>query len=271
MSNETKIKLLIVAVLGIGTALIIGIVSLFRYWPIYAIIVVLFFFTIFLLTCTVRMPRNKIGKRLYKLMYYPVAALCIGTQIMKPALGILSAYLFASALSLMPALLILGIYAFFSGMPPVELTLFTYISISSIILSNHTGLIRKLMHKISVWNIWSKSENQKQFVRIGEYVLQTGNVHFIVSLLYVVYLVWYALQAILGYNPILSSSIDNAILKAFLVYIAYTTMMKRYAEQEMSMVGMSNEILIMFHVDVEDKKEEMKEDKTNGQSDGRRC
>ena len=97
--------------------------------------------------------------------------------------------------------------------------------------------------------MWNENDAQKEFVKIGEYVLQPGNVHFVVSFLYVVFLVLYAIQAIVRYEPLVPPSLSDAVLKAFLVYVAYSTMMKRYGEQEISTIGMTKELLKMYHLE----------------------
>ncbi len=105
------------------------------------------------------------------------------------------------------------------------------------------------MRRFSPWHVWNENDAQKEFVKIGEYVLQPGNVHFVVSFLYVVFLVLYAIQAIVRYEPLVPPSLSDAVLKAFLVYVAYSTMMKRYGEQEISTIGMTKELLKMYHLE----------------------
>ena len=247
MTTEARVKILIMEVLVIGTAVFGGIVYLFSKWPIWSMVGTLALILFWTLMLKIPTPKNKKARKIYKLLYYPWAVLTILFGISKPTVGIISAYLFAFAVSLIPSLLIWVISAVIWGLPTPELCFFIAIATSTILLSNHTNLIKWALKKFFVWHVWNENDSQKEFVKIGEYVLQQGNVHFIVSLLYVVFLLLYSLQAIIKYDPILPPTLSDAILKAFLVYVAYSTMMKRYGEQEISAEGMAKEILAMYH------------------------
>lgn len=262
MITEARMKILIAGVLIFGIAVFGGIVYLFSKWPIWFMVGVLGLFLYLILTMVIPSPKNKTASKFYKILCYPLAVLIIVFGMSKPTVGIMSAYVFAFAVSMIPALIIWGIYAIIWGIPSPELSMFIAITTSTILLSNHTNLIKWALRKFFVWKVWNENDSQKEFVKIGEYVLQPGNVHFGVSLLYVVFLVLYALQSIINYNPILPSTLSDAMLKAFLVYVAYSTMMKRYGEQELSTGGMAKEILAMYHWNTNEKsKDVVKEEK----------
>ncbi len=259
MTTETRVKILISLVLVIGLAVFGSIVFLFSKWPIWSVVGVAGLSLFWTLGLIVPTPKNKTARKLYKLLYYPWAALTILFRISKPTVGIMGAYLFAFAVSMMPTLLIFGMYAIICGIPDPALCVFLAVATSTILLSNHTNLIKRALKKFFVWHVWNENDAQKEFVKIGEYVLQPGNVHFVVSLLYVVFLVFYALQSIIKYTPILPPILCDAILKAFLVYVAYSTMMKRYDEQEISTEGMAREILAMYHWKLKESSDDKKE------------
>lgn len=240
-------KILIAEVLVFGFAVFGGIAYLFSRWPAWSIGVALGLFLFWVLMALIPSPKNKTARKFYKLFYYPWAGLTILFGFTKPTIGIMSAYIFAFVVSMFPSLVLCTIYTIIFGTPSQALCVFITIATSTILLSNHTNWVKWALKKFSVWHAWNKNEAQKDFVKIGEYVLQPGNVHFIVSLLYVVFLIFYALQAIIKYEPILPPALSDAMLKAFLVYVAYSTMTKRYSEQEISTEGMAKEILAMYH------------------------
>lgn len=248
MKLETKLKILILTILIVGGLLLSGLVFLFTHWPIYTGIAIIGWLLLMILALSIKTPKKKWAKKIYKSSFILFKIPVVIMELTKPTLGILSAYLFAMVMSWIPSLIIVGVYTIFAEKPPVELTMFICVGISTILLSNHTEFIKKILLKYGIWSVWDKNDGQRDFVVMGQFVLQSGNVHFIISFSYVVFLVMYALQSILGYEPILTSSLDNAILKAFLVYIAYTTMVQRYSKQEMSMNGMMIEVLKMYHV-----------------------
>lgn len=255
MKLETKLKILILTILIGGGLLLSGLMFLFSRWPIYTGIAIIGWFLLMVFASSIRMPKKKWAKKIYKSSFILFKIPVVIIELTKPTLGILCAYLFAMAISWIPALIIVGVYTIFAGKPPVELTVFICVGISTILLSNHTEFIKKILLKYGIWSVWDKNDRQRDFVVMGQFVLQSGNVHFIISLSYVVFLVMYALQSIMGYEPILTPSLNNAILKAFLVYIAYTTMVQRYNKQEMSMGGMTVEVLKMYHVPIGKEKQ----------------
>lgn len=263
MKLVTKLKILILTILIVGGLLLSGLLFLFTHWPIYTGIAMIGGFLLMVLALTVKMPKKKWAKKIYKSSFILFKIPVVIMELTKPTLGILSAYLFAMVMSWIPALIIVGVYTIFAEKPPVELTMFICVGISTILLSNHTEFIKKILLKYGIWSVWDKNAGQRDFVVMGQFVLQSGNVHFIISLSYVVFLVMYALQSILGYEPILTPSLDNAILKAFLVYIAYTTMVQRYSKQEMSMKGMIIEVLKMYHVPLGKENQSDKEIKSD--------
>ena len=263
MKLETKLKILILTILIVGGLLLSGLLFLFTHWPIYTGIAMIGGFLLMVLALTIKMPKKKWAKKIYKSSFILFKIPVVIMELTKPTLGILSAYLFAMVMSWIPALIIVGVYTIFAEKPPMELTMFICVGISTILLSNHTEFIKKILLKYGIWSVWDKNAGQRDFVVMGQFVLQSGNVHFIISLSYVVFLVMYALQSILEYEPILTPSLDNAILKAFLVYIAYTTMVQRYSKQEMSMKGMIIEVLKMYHVPLGKENQSDKEIKSD--------
>lgn len=248
MKIEIRVKILISIVLILGTVVFGGMTYLFAKWPIWTGLVMLGVAVYFMLLSIIPSPRNKIVRKIYKCLYWPIKVIIILFSVIKPSVGIMSAFMFAFAISALPAVLCWGVYIICVGLPSPELTIFLLVVFSTTLLSNHTDLIKKVLRKLSPWRAWKENDAQKEFVKIGEYVLQSGNVHFVVSLLYVLFLVLYALQTIMKYEPIVPPTLSDAVLKAFLVYVAYSTMMKRYDEQEISTEGLGKEILEMYHL-----------------------
>lgn len=126
-------------------------------------------------------------------------------------------------------------------------------------MSTHTELVKKCMMSFGVWNAWAKNDAQKKLVVIGAYMLQTENVHFVCSMLYVVFLICLSVKSVLNIGPLISPEIDNAVWKAFQVYVAYTTMMMRYKKTEVTIDDTLKMILKIYKLDKQEK--EMDENK----------
>lgn len=203
-------------------------------------------------------PKSAIGKTVHKVFAAPVIVLCYMLQTFKPTVGIIGAYLFGWIMSAIPALCIYWIWCFISCGIKGEWFVFLLLSTTTILMSSHTELVKKILLKIGVWKIWNKNDAQRPFVEIGKYMLQPENVHFVCSLLYVLFLICLSVKSVLGLGDLFSQEIDNAILKAFLVYVAYTTMMMRYKKTEVTVDGTLQEILKMYKLDTPSKKDKDK-------------
>lgn len=141
---------------------------------------------------------------------------------------------------------ITGIYWAIAEKPSFELVLFVFMCIETILLSNHTDTMKKWIHKIGFVKIWEQEESKSKLVVMSDYFFQSENMHFIVSLAYVIFLFTMAFLNISNNAHVFSAENDNAIWKAFLVYIAYSTMMTRYQKTEATVNDTAREIYKML-------------------------
>lgn len=157
-----------------------------------------------------------------------------------------SALLSATILTLILVFAICGAHWLIADKPSPEVVLFLLVCFETILLTNHTDMMKALMRKIGFWKIWEKEESKRKLIIMGDYFFQMENMHFIVSLAYVVFLFMVAYSNISSGAHLFTEGIDNAIWKAFLVYVAYTTMMTRYQKTEATMDDTAREIYNMI-------------------------
>lgn len=257
LSDREKLYVILLIIVS-GLALLWGIIYCIKNWTKLTLIVIAAS-VVYSIVMMLINPKSSTGKTVYKVFAAPMLVPYYMMQTFKPTAGIISAYLFGWIMSAIPALCIYIIWCCVSCSIKEEWFIFLLLSTTTILMSSHTELVKKCLLKIGVWKIWNKNDAQRPFVEIGKYMLQPENVHFVCSLLYVLFLVCLSVKSVLGLGDLFSQGIDNAILKAFLVYVAYTTMMMRYKKTEVTVDGTLQEILKMYKLDTpskHDKKEE---------------
>ena len=191
-------------------------------------------------------PKTKWGKTLQMVLSIPAEVLMGLVWLTGPALGAIVAVFCATLVNLFISGAITGIYWIVAEKPSCELVIFVFMCIETILLSNHTDTMKKWIHKIGFVKICEKEESKSKLVVMGDYFFQSENMHFIVSLVYVIFLFIMAFYNISSNAHVFSAEIDNAIWKAFLVYIAYTTMMTRYQKTEATTDDTAREIYKML-------------------------
>ncbi len=255
-----KMKLLLLLLFVLSSAIVCGITLLFQnislklgMWIIvFSIIYTLILF--FLPT-----PKNKYGKIIVIVYKIPFNLLYGLLHLIIPSIAIVSAYLFA--VIFVAGVMTIIIVALKVVHVPInhDLSLFLLIAFTSSILSNYTDYIKHFIKKRGVFKIWSTKPRTNEIVDISMYMLQTENMHFLISFLYVIYLFTYAIYNIQQLGAMISPTIDDAILKAFLFYIAFTTMVKRYTETESESEELLMRILKLYHFPIAPKEEQLED------------
>ena len=212
-------------------------------------------------------PKTKWVKTLKMVLLIPAEVLMGLVWLCGPALGAIVAIFCATIVNIFISGAITGLYWITAEKPSCELVLFVFMCIETILLSNHTDTMKKWIHKIGFVRMWEQEESKSKLIVMGDYFFQSENMHFIVSLAYVIFLFTMAFFNISSNAHVFSAEIDNAIWKAFLVYGAYSTMMTRYQKTEATVDDTAREIYKMLFagridfkekddVNVEDQNEE---------------
>lgn len=246
-----------VRIFGVASLLIAaGIFTALIKWPWVSMAVFVGFFILSMIIDGVH-PKTKCGRFIYKIFAVPTYLFMGLIYITGPVMGVLSALLSATILTLILVFAICGAHWLIADKPSPEVVLFLLVCFGTILLSNHTDMMKALMRKMGFWKIWEKEEAKRKLIVMGDYFFQTENMHFIVSFAYVVFLFIVAYMNISSGVHLFSEGIDNAIWKAFLVYVAYTTMMTRYQKTESTMDDTAREIYNMIfkgRIDIEPPK-----------------
>lgn len=116
--------------------------------------------------------------------------------------------------------------------------LFVTIAIASILSDYCTRLSRWIL-KHSPLKDWGEHQYQKYQIDLALYVVNGKNINF----LYFVYLSLSGFFMMQYHTPLVSDTVDFAILKAFLVYMAFSGMVKSYRDKSISSAVLSAKML----------------------------
>lgn len=168
--------------------------------------------------------KGKVMVVLNKIIIAPIVVIYVAVDLIKPFITIIGTYIFVAAFGFgIPVFLLLGLYAVFNLDLSPETIGFIAIAVGSILCSNSYSITRGII-RLSPLRNWEEHKYERYREKLSYYLIQPCNVEFFL------YLVYFVLLAISGFMQIqygkslISEGYDAAILKAFLVFIAFTNM-----------------------------------------------
>ena len=108
------------------------------------------------------------------------------------------------------------------------------------IICVHVPCITQWLIKNSLLKNRKNHKYEKYQEQLGLYVISPKNYNFLFSLLYVMFLSVNAFCQLEGHSYLFSADFDNAILKSFLVFLAFSAMKQKSKEMEIN----SKELLV---------------------------
>ncbi len=236
LSDKTKLKILIASIFFLGAIpfLLIGLGTIsFILWPKYIWAVILIFFAIIALLIYLHfrikksLPKrekkeSRLSERELKATTMPVMDWL--TRLVKPFLTISATYFVAFFFSFG---LVYGILDALSGLGLIhikpETIAFITISLGSIICSAFHPILKRALHlsPLRSWIVYDYMAIRKY---LSLFLLHPSNFTFILYSAYFVFLTISGFLQIQSNSFLISASFDTAVLRAFLVYIAFTNM-----------------------------------------------
>lgn len=128
------------------------------------------------------------------------------------------------------------------------------------IICVHVPCIPQWLIKNLLFKNWKNHKYEKYKEQLALYVISPKNYNFLFSLLYATFLSINAFCQLEGHSYIFSADIDNAILKSFLVFLAFSAMKQKSKEMEINSKDLLVNIKGLFlHDDgIEEEKKERK-------------
>ena len=181
----------------------------------------------------------------------PIAFVCLVVSIVHPFITIAGTYLFIALFAFgVPALIMIGMTNIGWIVFKLETIAFIVIVLGSVLSSVYP--VTKWIIRHSPLKNWGNHDYESHREQLAFYLAHPSNMVFIMYQLYFVLLAVSGYMLIQNGVYLISESFDMAILKAFLVYIAYTNMRVKAKETEVEAEVLLQRISGLF---VQDKYE----------------
>lgn len=246
MSDKAKLWLLIFAIIAIGGLTFWGVYRLaiwLKWWSLLWMVGYGFLYE--LINWLADRHSGKVMKVIECIVSAPVTLAYIIVGMVHPFIGIIGTYFFVA------------LYAY--GVPAIILTAFASIGWwalrpeTIVFVALALGSVLSVTHPVTKWIIrfsplknWGNHEYERHGEQLAYYLVHPSNMVFLL------YLIYFVVLAVSGYRLIqydgylLSESIDAAIIKAFLVFIAYTNMRVKGKDTEIEAKELLQRICGLF-------------------------
>lgn len=191
---------------------------------------------------------NRLVRLLWILLMLPLYAIIIGVQLVFPVTIILMSFLFVVTYSLGFSLLITNAFNYLCNLNlTISTTTFITLTLGAILCVHIPGFNQWIIKKNSPFKDRGEHKFQSITQEIALYVTHKDNINFII---YAAYFVYFTISGFMEiqYNEVLiSNDIDKAILKAFLVFIAYSNFVSKSKEVKIESSTLLNKIVKLFN------------------------
>lgn len=247
LPDQVRLGILIFAIFIVGGLAFVGVYWLifrFKWWT---LVVVGAYFTLYSITEWIY-SKSQVSfiRVIRRIVSIPFFLLYAFVGIIHPFITIAGTYFFVSvfAFGFPAAVLMLFTKSFGWELRP-ETIAFIVVSAGSILCANSYAATKWMIHQSPLRN-WGNHNYEFNRESLAVYLIHPDNMVFLLYLLYFLFL------AVSGYLQIqkevylLSETLDAAILKAFLVFIAFTNMRSKAKKVKMDASGILRGILGLF-------------------------
>ncbi len=234
VSEKAKLSLIISVFVGVGlvfTSLYIWLLEKFG-WK--AMLFFIGYVVIFIcLQSLIGKSQNKILKVFNFVVSLPMVITRIWFYWMFPTMIILTSYFYLGLYAFgIPMLVIIGLNFLFNLNISWVTMLFITLAVGSIACVHGTRIIHWVIKEYSPLKDWENHKYEAVKLELALYVINKSNVNFLIYLAYFLYLSVSGFMQIEYNESFITTSVDGAILKAFLVFIAFTNMVSKSKEVE---------------------------------------
>lgn len=130
--------------------------------------------------------------------------------------------------------------------------LFLVLTIGAILSVYGTKIIHRLIRKYSPLKDWGEHKYQAVQIKLALYILNKSNTNFLLYAIYFIYLTLSGFLQIQYQRPLISTDIDNAILKSFLVFMAFSSMLQQAKKVQFKLKELFSQMvaLVTTHDDI---------------------
>ena len=247
LSNRTIIFLIIFGILLFGFSIISFIGYLYMKFGIMKslCLFIIYIITYLILQRIINYRKNKILIFIKDVLSIPFLL----AFFINPIVIIFLSYLLLIVYSIIPPIIIvLSSIFLFSVNLSIETSIFIVLALSSIIGAYAGKYIQWMIKKSSLRN-WGNHKYEEFQEELALYVTHKSNIIFFIYFVYLLYL-FVSNFILIQYNrPLISVDIDNAVLKSFLVFLAFSNMINKSKEVDMKAEALLGRMLrlMKFH------------------------
>lgn len=168
----------------------------------------------------------------------------------QPSLTIILSYFITVLYAFgVPFLLFKGLSFIFHLHFTIETITFLTLSIGSILSVHCNFIIHWIIKEYSPLKNWGNHKYESDRTDLALYVTSKNNIHFLISFAYVVFLIYTSFIHIQYSEVWISTGIDASIQKSFIVFIAFSTMMTKRKDIEISPQPLLDKIIDLIKME----------------------
>ena len=202
-----------------------------KWWML--LIPVIFVFWTWLESWIGKHAKGKVMKVIHNFVSAPLVIVYIAVYSMTPIITIVGTIIFVVLFSFCTiALILIGLNYFFNLELQPETISFITITLASIVCSNSYRMTKKI---VSCSPLRNRGEHRYEIYmeKLAYYLIHPSNIVFVLYLIYFVLLTIIGFMQIQHGSSLISEGYDEAILKAFLVFIAFTNMKSKAQDSDL--------------------------------------
>lgn len=250
LSDKSYLGLLLITILVVGGLIFAGIVWLLENFKWLYLLVIGGYICVYSFTEWVY---SKIPCHLINIIHYvvifPLAVTYLLIEIGKPFVTIIGTYFFVVLFAFgVPALLLIGFGEAGMLVLKPETIAFIVFSLGSILCSNYHSMTKWIIRHSPLQD-WGNHRYESYRQELADYLIHPSNI------VYALYLVYFVFLAISGFVQIqdggylISEGGDAAVIKAFLVFIAFTNMRSKQKDAQLDVKELLRKTLLLFDHD----------------------
>lgn len=202
----------------------------------------------------------KIPPKIEKVLLFPGKLAGLIINLSAPILVILIAMIIPCLIGLFCAAAIYGLSHILTKETlgwNLDYAIFLSVASTSILAVYGNRVLMKIYERSGLFQSGESKSFENQFLGLVGYIFQKGNTNAFVYSVYFLFLVAssinFYIQAEDANASIIESGVDMAVMKAFLVHIAFTNVIIRRKEMKLSAIGLLDSIMKALGTDKDDK------------------
>jgi len=222
LSDKAKLWLLVFAIITIGGIAFLGVYLLAMWLKWWLLLLLAGYGLLYGVTeWLAKRLSSKVMKGVERIVSAPIIMGYILVGMVQPFIAIVGTFFFVALFAFgVPAIILTAVLKAGWWVLRPETIVFITLALGSVLCATHS--VTKWIIRHSPLKNWDNHEYERHREQLAYYLVHPSNMVFLLYLIYFVFLAVSGYRLIQCGSFLLSESVDAAILKAFLVFIAYT-------------------------------------------------